>query len=204
MASLLAAGCRPAPAPRARPGLDPDILDGARAFAETERFVALGPRVSGTAGGEKAALYLRQRLQEMGIEAELDAFRDPAPGGPVVFRNVLGRLPGASTNWVVLVSHYDTKHGIAPDFAGANDSGSSTGLLLELGRQLRRGCQPPLERQPPSAPACPANILLAFLDGEECRVQYGKHDGLHGSRRWRKPCSKTVADPTIAVIVMVT
>ena len=26
-------------------------------------------------------------------------------------------------------------------------------------------------------------VLFGFLDGEECRVQYGPHDGLHGSRR---------------------
>ncbi len=197
MAALLAAGCRPAPAPPARPGLDPDILDGRSALAETEKFVALGPRVSGTAGAEKAALYLLERLQALGIEAEVDAFRDPAPGGPVVFRNVLGQIPGAGSNWVVLASHYDTKHGISPDFAGANDSGSSTGLLLELGRQLQLG------RQLPAAPALPANILLAFLDGEECRVQYGKNDGLHGSRRLARTLVEDGrAKATSAVIVI--
>lgn len=189
MAVLLHPGCRPPSKTCALPS--PSTLKGSRALAETERFVALGPRVSGTAGTEKAALYLCRRLQEMGMEAELDVFRDPAPGGPVIFRNVLGRLPGAGTNWIVLVSHYDTKHGIAPDFAGANDSGSSTGLLLELGRQLG------------AAPACPANILLAFLDGEECRVRYGKHDGLHGSRRLAQTLVKDGrAQATRAVIVI--
>lgn len=197
LALSLAAGCRPAPAPPAWPGLDPNVLDGQSALAETEKFIALGPRISGTDGAEKAAAYLYQRLRALEIDAELDVFSDPAPGGPTTFRNVLGRIPGAGSNWVVIASHYDTKSGVSPDFTGANDSGSSTGLLLELGRQLR------LERQLPTYPDLPASVLLAFLDGEECRERYGPHDGLHGSRRLARLLREDGrAGNTLAVIVL--
>jgi len=70
---------------------------------------------------------------------------------------------------IVLASHFDTKSGISPTFQGANDSGSSSGVLLELTRMLSKQ---PLETE----------FLIAFLDGEECREQYGPTDGLHGSR----------------------
>jgi glutaminyl-peptide cyclotransferase len=169
LASLLA-GCRPPPAPPASGLPAPASFSGQRALKEATDFIALGPRESGTPGAERAALYLAGRLREAGLAAEVDVFTNAAPGGPLVFRNVIGRLPGSRPGTVILMSHYDTKSGIAPDFAGANDSGSSTGVLLELARLLAgRTGGPALE--------------FLFTDGEECRVSYGPADGLHGSRR---------------------
>lgn len=166
-------------APAAAPAviIDPAGFDGARAFDEVRRFVALGPRDSGSEGARHAAHYLAERLQSFGLEASIDVFSDATPRGRVVFRNVLATIPGRSPNIVAICSHYDTKSGVDDGFVGANDSGSSTGLLLELARVLR------------DAAPTPWHTLLAFLDGEECMEQYGPHDGLHGSRRlvstWR-------------------
>ncbi|MBM4152304.1 MAG: Zn-dependent exopeptidase M28, partial [Kiritimatiellaceae bacterium] len=53
---------------------------------------------------------------------------------------------------------------------GANDSGSSSGVLLELARVLQ--ARAPYETE----------FMIAFVDGEECRTEYGPNDGLHGSR----------------------
>jgi glutaminyl-peptide cyclotransferase len=164
-------------------------VSGARALAETAALLEITPRVSGTANALRAAEFLRDRLAAHGVPALIDAFTNPAPGGPVIFRNVLGALPPESAPgetedapaWlsrvvrprggtVILVSHYDTKEGVGPGFQGANDSGSSTGLLLEMTRAFRE-----------AGHASP--LLFAFVDGEECRVRYGPADGLHGSRR---------------------
>ncbi|MBI3985980.1 MAG: M28 family peptidase [Lentisphaerae bacterium] len=163
---------------------DPARLQGTNALVETRRFVELGPKIAGTPGAETAAASLYARLQALGLKASLDVFTEPAPGGPTVFRNITAELQGRgsrsdhsrsdrglTSNWVVLCAHYDTKSGIGESFAGANDSGSGTGLLLELGRALRDG-------RPHNV-----NVLLAFLDGEECKKTYGAMDGLHGSRR---------------------
>ena len=49
--------------------------------------------------------------------------------------NILGYLPGKSDKWIILGSHFDTMPGI-PNFKGANDSGSSTGVLIEMARLL--------------------------------------------------------------------
>jgi glutaminyl-peptide cyclotransferase len=92
------------------------------------------------------------------VTAELSAAQRPTTRPP----------PG---DWLVLLSHFDTKSGIHTNFLGANDGGSSTGLLLELARFLRE--------HPPAS----CNILFGFVDGEECRVNFGPNDGLHGSRR---------------------
>jgi glutaminyl-peptide cyclotransferase len=154
---------------------DPALFDGARAFEETARFVAVGPKHSGSPGAERAAEHIAARLTALGYTPETDAFEDRTPLGPVMFRNVLASTGGAEprpdARIILLGAHYDTKYGI-PDFVGANDSGSGVGALLELARVLNVAPPPPgLE------------VRFAFLDGEEARIAYGPRDGLHGSRR---------------------
>jgi len=70
----------------------------------------------------------------------------------------------------LLCSHYDTKLFDTIRFVGANDGGSSTGLLLELARVL--GQHPNLARK----------VELAFFDGEEAFENFSATDGLYGSR----------------------
>lgn len=171
---VMGAGCRPSSPSRSDTppaALDPQSFDGARALSEVQSFLAVGPRNATTPGAEKAALYLEGRLRGLGLAVEVDAFLDDTPHGPRMFRNVIGRLPGRQPGLLVLGSHYDTKSGIGPGFQGANDSGSSTGVLLELARVLQEAGW--------SGPA----IELVFFDGEEAQLNYGPRDGLHGSRR---------------------
>jgi len=91
---------------------------------------------------------------------------------------------------VILLSHYDTKSGISEDFIGANDSGSSTGLLLEMARLLKT--------RNPSGPT----ILMAFLDGEECSVEYGTHDGLHGSKHLVRTIARNGSFKKVSAVIL--
>ncbi|MDD5520124.1 MAG: M28 family metallopeptidase [Kiritimatiellae bacterium] len=183
---------RPAVKPASNmPLLDPLVLDGKRALEETSKFLAVGPRCSGTDGAERAANYLANRLKEIGIDPIIDEFKDITPEGEKTFRNVMGELQGSKEAIIILVSHYDTKSGISPEFAGANDSGSSTGLLLELARVMKN-----------SKPGG-STILFAFLDGEECIKEYGSHDGLHGSKHLVKTLVRNMrVHKIIAVFVI--
>ncbi len=192
--ALSTGACRPKPTPEvaSKPGrFDHTAVNGERALADVRDFVALGPRVSGTPGAEKAASYLATRLAGLGIDPIVDEFTEETHGRPVRFRNVLGVIPGNVDRTIILISHYDTKSGISPDFAGANDSGSSTGLLLELGRVLLAA--------PPKGP----EILLAFLDGEECRHEYARHDGLHGSRHLARTLIQNKRSGRIAAVIVI-
>ena len=143
---------------------------GAKAIAE--RLCALGPRESGTDGAAAAAAWLADELRALGLQrVAVDTFDDPDENGTSrIFRNVMAMIPGKGPRHFVLLSHYDTKAGIAPDFVGANDGGSSTALLLALARWF---IDNPFE----------GTLTFAFLDGEESRTAYGPYDGLHGSRR---------------------
>lgn len=143
---------------------------GSDALRRIEALCALGPRDALTPGAEVAAKWLADELAAMGLEPEIDEFNDPGSDGSVrVFRNVMATAMGSGSGAVLLLSHYDTKSGISGDFIGANDGGSSTGLLLALAKRIAES---------PSA----SSVTFAFLDGEECQHSYGEYDGLHGSR----------------------
>ncbi len=152
------------------PVLQPDLFDAERAYRETVELAVLYPRDAGTPGAEQAAQHLRARLQTAGLEAFIDSFPDLTPTGTQTFHNVFGRLPGQGRGLILLASHYDSKAGMEPPFCGANDSASSSGVLLELARLLA-----PITNLPPE-------ILFVFFDGEECVRYYSELDGLHGSR----------------------
>ena len=146
------------------------LFNGERAFEEVQQIVAYSPRDAGTAGGLKAATHIATRLEMLGLSVKMDHFTDTTPEGLKNMVNVLGFLSGSSDNWIILGSHFDTMPGI-DNFQGANDSGSSTGVLIELARILR-------DRE------LHHGLIFAFFDGEEGIANYIPGDGLHGSRRF--------------------
>ena len=56
-------------------------LSGAAALEEVRQFVELGPKEPGTPGAERAAQYLAERLERLGVAAEIQEFRDASPIG---------------------------------------------------------------------------------------------------------------------------
>jgi glutaminyl-peptide cyclotransferase len=163
--TFLATGCGPKPSPEVRW----DAFSGERAYEQLEKIVGFGPRPSGSTALEQSAAYITQKLQNYGLTVEEQVFTAPTPYGPKQFRNIIARtrLQQTGPNRVVIIgSHYDTKLMTNTTFVGANDGGSSTGVLLEIARVAAE--------QP--------NLWLVFFDGEEAMVEYGDKDGLWGSR----------------------
>lgn len=169
------AGCRPLDAKDEKSAwvrLNSSAFNATNALAEVKALVAITPRHSGSPGAQKAAEHLLARLRAAGIQSSLDEFKEETPAGQMLFRNVIGVLPGRPADpWIIVGAHYDAKAGIAENFQGANDSGSGCGVLLELARNIKSGSN------------LPVNFIFVFFDGEECVSRYGKNDGLHGSRR---------------------
>jgi glutaminyl-peptide cyclotransferase len=190
IAFILLTGCQPKAEPPSPP-LDASQISGQRAFEEVQKLVSFTPRNSGAEGVKQAAEHLLARISPHADSAEIVVFEDETPKGKLEFRNVIGLIKGQSDKLIILASHYDTKAGISDNFQGANDSGSSSGLLVELIRVLK--AQSPL----------PYTVLFAFFDGEECISEYGDHDGLHGSRNLvRKLKDQELIDLTKAMILL--
>jgi len=165
-------------------------FDADRAFAEVAALVEFTPRDAGTPGGLKAAEHILQRLNDFDIAAEMNTFLDLTPEGRKTFRNVVGRIPGKTDRWIILGSHFDTMPGIE-NFQGANDSGSSTGVLLELARVLAT-----------VEPTPEIGIIFAFFDGEEGIAHYIPGDGLHGSRRMAGELLRTGEHKKIEAMIL--
>src|SRR5438876_7689417 len=148
-------------------------FSGEKAFAHVQRLVDFGPRPAGSKALEKSRDYIEDQLRRSGWQVTRQAFSDDTPRGKIQFVNLIAQFSGqgkAASPLFLLCSHYDTKMFEAIRFVGANDGGSSTGLLLELARVI--GQHPNLARK----------IELVFFDGEEAVEQFSQTDGLYGSR----------------------
>lgn len=159
---LAGAGLLLANAPKA------PTFSGKRALGHVRALVRLGERPPGSQAHRRAQAYIIRHLRLAYAEIEEVDFAARTPRGLVPMKNIIGEIPGRSSDIVVLAGHYDTKK--IPGFVGANDGGSSAGLLLELARVL--GLQQPT----------PLTIWVVLFDGEEAFGQIGAGDGLYGSR----------------------
>ena len=152
-------------------------FSGEKALAHVQWLVDLGPHPAGSEAIEKARAYIEEQLRHSGWEVKRQAFTDDTPRGKIHFVNLIAQFPGetkAESPSFLFCSHYDTKLFDTIRFVGANDGGSSTGLLLELARVL--GQHPNVARK----------VELVFFDGEEALENFSETDGLYGSRYFAK------------------
>ncbi len=143
-------------------------FDGHRAYSHVARLTQMGPRQSGTPGIEPAQQYILSELKSYGCTVETDDFHADTPAGRLAMKNILVKSPGERQDVVLLATHYDTKR--LDNFVGADDGGSSTGVMLELARLLcgKRGRD---------------SVWIAFLDGEEAVRVWSATDSRYGSRQ---------------------
>lgn len=148
-------------------------FDGERALMYTRDAVAFGPRPAGSDALEQTRQYIESTLQGFGLPVERDEFVGETPVGDIPMANLIAEVPaaeGAPDGPVIILSgHFDTLRGDGFEFVGANDGGSSTGILLEFGRVLAEN--------PPPLP-----VWLVFFDGEEALVAWSDTDSRYGSK----------------------
>src|SRR3984893_11291484 len=163
-----AAAPQTAPAPAAPPAAATGGFDGQQAYQYVADQVAIGPRSAGTEGDTRAQQYIIGKLQSFGCPVDQEDFHTPTPIGNVAMKNIVAKVPGASPDIVLLTTHYDTKQ--LPNFVGADDGGSSTGVMLELARLV-------------CARKNSLTVWVAFFDGEEAfNLQWNDPDNTYGSR----------------------
>ena len=149
-------------------------FSGENALRHVQQLVDFGPRPPASEAIEKSREYLTKQLRDFGWRVTPQSFTDETPQGKVVFVNLIATFNAGANEKAapsfLLCSHYDTKLFSTAHFVGANDGGSSTGLLLEIARVL--ALQPEIARK----------VQLVFFDGEEAFVSFTTTDGLYGSR----------------------
>ena len=148
-------------------------FDAARAFEHVKKQVAFGPRPSGSPELAETRKYIVAELKSYGVAVREEPFTAVTPIGKVDMVNVVGEIAGVSPNVLLLTSHYDTKR--LKDFVGANDGGSSTGVLLEIARVAAEEAQ---------AKKPDLTLDFVFFDGEEAVHDWTDTDSTYGSRHY--------------------
>jgi glutaminyl-peptide cyclotransferase len=162
-------------------------FDGRAAFRHVERLVAFGPRPAGSPEAARARRYIVDELKKVGAQVRVDAFEADTPHGRLPMANVIAVLPGRRSDIVLVGGHYDTKWFADIRFVGANDGGSSAGLLLELTRAL-------------AARPRGFTYWVVFFDGEEARLTWTERDSLYGSRRLASAMARDGTLPRAVVV----
>ena len=128
-------------------------FDGAAAYDFTAKLVAFGPRPPASDAIHRTQDYIAGQLKGFGCAVDTDDFNAQTPVGTLAMKNIIAKVPGTGQGIIVLLTHYDTLR--LADFVGADDAGSSSGLLLEMAKLLCAG------------PKRKYGVWIAFLDGEE-------------------------------------
>lgn len=142
-----------------------------RAWEHLRALTQNGPRDTDSQGHASARDYIRQQLEKLNLEVEIDEHdllapstseseaaeseeEPPEADAPSLFiRNISATIPGQlGSGSILLIAPYDTQAFDEFDFIGANDGGSGAAVLLELSRVI-------------AADPLPYATELVFLDG---------------------------------------
>jgi hypothetical protein len=175
----------PAPAP----------FRGEAALQHARALAALGARLPGSPGSERARAYLAGQLAAAGWIVVEQAFDAATPEGNASFTNLVARFPKRAGQLpptdqpIVLGAHYDTSRAAGGAVPGANDGASGPAVLLEIAAALSH------------APALARRVELVWFDGREPARQFGSGDGLYGSRFHAARRLETGPVPELAIIL---
>lgn len=136
------------------------------------KSVSFGDRYSGSKAVRAYGNWIIKTLKEIpGAIVTTEEFTGMTPEGVLPFRNIICEIPGRNPGYVIVGAHYDTKRFSSFSFPGANDGASGVSALLLIAENISK-----------SGVKLPYTLRLVFFDGEECLVEYGENDGLHGSK----------------------
>ena len=156
-------------------------FNGAKALEYARQFVSIGPRWLTSQGHLKAEEFLRAQFRHDQLEE--DSFTANTPIGPVAMRNFIVRFRGEKDGVIVLATHYETNYWLRNiNFVGANDGGSTTGLLIAIADRLRADTAHGKKLDGYS-------VWLVFDDGEESiQTTWTDSDSTYGTKhlaaRW--------------------
>jgi Zn-dependent M28 family amino/carboxypeptidase len=164
-------------------------FNGAKALEYARQYVSIGPRWPTSPGHLKAEAFLRDHFKHDQLEE--DTFTANTPIGPVAMRNFIVRYPGKKDGAIVLATHYETNYWLKDiNFAGANDGGSTTGLLMAIADGLRAQTAGGKKLDGYS-------VWLLFDDGEEAIKSWTDSDSTYGTKHL---AAKWGRDGTLAKI----
>ncbi len=167
-------------------------VHGRAAYAYTAHVVSFGVRAPATPGHARTIRYILRELRADHAGIETVPYIAHTPGGTFHEEDIVAKFPGTGKGQGVLAvcGHFDTKIEKKFRFVGANDGGSSTGMLLEFAHVLATHRL----RKP---------VWLLFLDGEEAVVHWQGKDNDYGSRHLAHLWVRQGVAPRIRALILV-
>jgi len=139
------------------------IFDGEEIMALIEKQLSYGPRYLSASGHEKVKDFLLANAglaDEVVVQSWQHQSKD---GGSFPMTNIMARFDPENERRIILATHYDSKKFAHNDtdkpndpVPGANDSASSTAVLLDVIRQLSKNSE-----------VINIGVDVIFFDGEE-------------------------------------
>jgi len=169
---------------------DLTLVDGDKVMQHVDKIVSNGPHPAGSDSQKQVAQYLAQQISSFGLEVQTHTFHPTTPQGRLEMNNVWTVIKGERESVIILASHYDSKFFENFPFVGANDSGSSSALLLELARVL-------VDNNPTRH-----SLWLVFFDGEESFQEWTRIDSLYGSREFVRMLKRSGELPKISALIL--
>ncbi len=153
-------------------------FDGTKALGYAREFVAIGPRWPTGPGHARAEHFILSHFQRAHDQIEQDKFVANTPIGPVPMNNFIVKFPGRKDGIIVLATHYETNYPLRNiNFVGANDGGSTTGLLMALADRFREQAARSKDHKLDGY-----SVWLVFFDGEEAFQSWSESDSTYGSK----------------------
>lgn len=162
-------------------------FSGQKAYDYTRAIVSFGERVPGSTAHRRTEDYIIQHLKQDGAQIDFDSFTAQTPRGALPMRNIIAKFGPSGQPIILLAGHYDTK--FLTGFVGANDGGSSTGVLLAIADVLKAN--------PPKF-----SVWLLFLDGEEAVKGWTASDSVYGSRHLAQKLAQEGDLPKIRGLIL--
>ena len=148
MLPMLLAGCHE------KHPVDLNYVSPAPSFCEDSAYqyvaeqCAFGPRVMNSAAHDSCGEYIAQKFRDFGMTV-IDQYADSKlyDGTPIRMRNIIASYNPEARARILIAGHWDSRQWADndPDEAnhhtpidGANDGGSSIGVMLEVARQLQQ------------------------------------------------------------------
>ena len=155
-----------------------------------ENILSGGPHPAGSKEQRRVGEYIQQELRLCGLEVKTQTFEAVTPIGRRQMTNIWGISKGKKDQTIIISSHYDSKYFKDSSFLGANDSGSSSALLLELARILAKN------------DLSDFSLWFLFFDGEEAFVEWTSADSLYGSREFVKMLNRQSNLSKISALIL--
>jgi len=109
-------------------------INSETAYRFVKENLEFGVRPSGSSGLHKSGDWIIKTARAYSGKYKIfeDKFTGDTPFGKMNFRNIVINWDANTDEYVIIATHYDTKHFMNIKFIGANDGASGVGVLLAI------------------------------------------------------------------------